>query len=124
MIVPGSNLLAIALGVIGNQSIAWHKFAGMTTLASGVDSPTWDDPVTILGSLQPIDSTLLQQLGLDWTKNHCTFYAPAEFREVDRDQTGDKLVYAGKTYQVLNKASWFPQDGWEKVMCVEVPANA
>lgn len=121
MIVPGSNLLALAMGVIGQQAIAWARNTGLTTLASGAQVPTWADPVTIYGSLQPVDNTLLQQLGLDWTKNYCTFYAPAEFREVDRDQTGDRLTYAGKTYQVLNKTSWFAQDGWERVMCVEVP---
>lgn len=121
MIVPGSNLLALAMGVIGQQTVGWAKFTGMTTGPSGIDIAEWAAPVDIFGSLQAVDSTLLQQLGLDWTKNYCTFYAPAEFREVDRDQTGDKLLYAGKTYQVLNKASWFAQDGWERVMCVEVP---
>lgn len=121
MQVPGANLLAIAMGVIGVQQVGWCKYLGTVTLPSGVKSPTWADPVTIAGSLQPVDSTLIQQLGLDWTKRYCTFYAPAEFREVDRDQTGDKLIYAGRTYQVQDKASWFAQDGWERVLCIEVP---
>lgn len=121
MIVPGSNLLALALGVIGNQIVGWRKYVGVTTLPSGVQSPTWEDDATDLaGSLQPADTTLIQQLGLDMTREYCTFYAPAQFREVDRDQTGDLLIYAGKTYQVLDKASWFPQDGWERVMCIRV----
>lgn len=121
MIVPGSNLLALALGVIGNQKVQWRKFAGMTTLTSGVQAPSWDDPVDINGSLQPVDETMLQQLGLDWTKKHCMFYASAEFKEVDRDQTGDRLTYAGRTYQILDKTTWFAQDGWERPLCVEVP---
>lgn len=120
MIVPGSNLLAIAFGAIGQQSVQWRKYVGMTTLADGSKRVTWSNPVTLAGSLQPVDSTLLQQLGLDWSKNYCTFFAPAEFRDPTRDQTGDKITYAGRTYQVIDKSSWFPQDGWEKVICVQV----
>lgn len=124
MIVPGSNLLALAMGVIGQQQVQWLRYTGMTTTSAGVERPTWAAPVTITGSVQPVDTSLLQQLGLDWTRNYITFYAPAEFQEVERDQSSDRITYAGRTYQVLSGTNWFAQDGWEKVICVEVPANA
>jgi hypothetical protein len=124
MIVPGSNLLAMALGVIGQQSVQWSRYIGMTTTTAGVERPTWADPVTISGSLQPVDTSLLQQLGLDWTRNYVTFFAPAEFREIERDQSSDRITYGGRTYQVVSKTAWWQQDGWEKVICVEVPPNA
>jgi hypothetical protein len=123
MIVPGSNLLSMALGVIGTQSVQWLRYTEEVETPAGVQRPQWANPVTIYGSLQPVDTNLLQQLGLDWTRNYVTFFAPAEFREVERDQSSDRIIYAGRTYQVVSKTAWWRQDGWEKVMCVEVPAD-
>lgn len=120
MIVPGSNLLNMALGVIGRQQIMWSRYIGMTTTSAGVERPTWAAPVAISGSIQPVDANMLTQLGLDWTANYVTFFAPAEFNEIDRDQSSDRISYAGKTYQVTSKTDWLAQDGWQKVICVEV----
>lgn len=120
MIVPGSNLLNMAMGIIGRQSVQWFRYTGLTTTPAGLQRPTWADPVTITGSLQPVDANTLQNLGLDWTKNYVTFFAPAEFNEVERDQSSDRVAYAGRKYQVVGKTAWFHQDGWEKVICVEV----
>lgn len=118
--IPGSNLLAMAAGLIGQQVVAWSQFQGMTTNAAGFEVPTWADPVDIPGSLQPVSATLVQQLGLDMTRNHVTFFASASFGDVDRDKTGDRLAYAGRVYQIESKTPWHAQDGWEYVVAVEV----
>lgn len=120
MTVPGSNLLNMALSLIGPQPVAWAAFSGMTTNAAGIDVPTWAAAVTVYGSFQPASNTLLQTLGLDWNKNYAIFYASQAFTEPDRDMSGDRLTYAGKTYQVESGSKWFTQDGWEGVLCVEV----
>lgn len=120
MTVPGSNLLNMALGLIGPQSVQWLRFQGITQNAAGFDVPTWQAPVEVLGSFQPVQASLLQQLGLDWTKNYATFFASYDVTDVDRDKTGDRLIYAGRTYQVESKNPWFAQDGWENVLAVEV----
>lgn len=122
MIVPGSNLLALALGVLGQQVVEWRRYIGKVTSPAGVQVPTWAAPVTIAGSLQPVDANTLQQLGLDWTRNYVALFASAEFLEIERDQSSDRVTYAGRTYQVVGKTAWFHQDGWEKVICVEVPS--
>lgn len=120
MIVPGSNLLNMAFSLIGQQVVAWEVFQGMTTNDAGVDVPTWATPVDIGGSLQPVPKSLIQQLGLDWTKNYINFYASRDIGDVVRDKTGDRITYAGKVYQVLSDNDWFMQDGWKGVMAVEV----
>lgn len=123
MLVPGSNLLQLALGVIGQQAVEWRRYAGQETLANGAVRTRWGNPTTIYGSLQPADSRLLQQLGLDWTKNYVVFRGSAAFTDVDRDQTGDKLSYGGKTYQIVGKTDWYLQDGWQAVVAVELPTE-
>lgn len=120
MIIPGANLLGLAFGVIGRQTVAWSQFTGGALNAAGVRVPTWAPPVDIGGSFQPVPNTLIQALGLDWTKTYANFYAEADFTDVMRDKTGDRLAYAGKTYQILSKTDWKPQDGWQGVLCIEV----
>lgn len=120
MIVPGSNLLRMAMGVIGAQEVQWLQFLGKTTNAAGIDVPTFAEPVTVYGSFQAVGQNLLQNLGLDWTKNYATFYATMDFGDVERDKTGDRLVYGGKTFSCESKTPWFEQDGWSRVLCVEI----
>ena len=120
MTVPGSNLLNMAMGLIGAQAVGWRKYLGKTTNAAGFDVVTWAAAVTTYGSFQPVTAAMIQQLGLDMTKNYATFFASAEFGDPDRDKTGDRLTYAGKTYQIESKTPWHAQDSWEYVLCVEV----
>lgn len=120
MTFPGGNILNIAMRLIAPQSVEWRRFLGITTNAAGIDVPTWQAPVTIYGSFQPVSATLMQQLGLDMTKSYATFFASQPMQDVDRDRTGDRLTYNGKTWQIESKTEWFPQDGWEYILCVEV----
>ena len=120
MTIPGSNILNMAMGLIGAQTVAWSRFLGLTTNAAGIDVPSWMAPMNVTGSFQPVSATLVQQLGLDMTKNYATFFASQDFGDPDRDKTGDRLGYAGKVWQVESKTPWYAQDGWEYVLCVEV----
>lgn len=120
MTIPGSNLLNMALGLIGAQQVMWSRYGSKTTNAAGFDVVTWFAPVGVFGSFQPVSATMMQQLGLDMTKNYATFFASSEFGEPDRDKTGDRLTYDGKTYLIESKTPWHAQDGWEYVLCVEV----
>lgn len=110
----------MALSVIGPQSVKWLQFDGMVTNAAGINVPTWKEAVEVSGSFQPVSGTLVQQLGLDMTKSYANFFASRVFNDVDRDKTGDRLIYGGRTYQVLSKTPWADQDGWEYTLCVEV----
>jgi len=116
----GTNLLNVAAGLIGVQVVAWRRFTGRAANAAGVLVNTYGTSADVAGSFQPVPATLLQQLGLDFTKNYATFYASADFGDPDRDKSGDLLTYAGRTYTVISKNPWYDQDGWESVMAVQV----
>lgn len=121
--IPGGNLLQTALGMIGNQTVAYRAFAGKSTNAAGVVVSTWADPVPLVGSVQAVPNVLLQQLGLDWSKDYVTFYCSREFSDPSRDRTGDRFDYGGAVYEVQSPTPWNAQDGWSSVLCVRV-ANA
>jgi len=120
MIVPGANLLTMAHGLIGRQAVSCRPFLGLTANAAGNKVPSYGATVELYGSFQPVSASMLQQLGLDWSKNYATFYCERVFNEPERDKTGDLLTYNGKTYRVESRTPWFAQDGWESVLCVEV----
>lgn len=120
MTIPGSNILNMAMGLIGAQTVGWERFTGFTTNAAGVDVPSFADEVPLTGSFQAVPFKLVQQLGLDWSKTYATFYASVNFGEPERDKTGDRLTYAGKVYQIESKTTWHAQDGWDYVLCVEL----
>lgn len=123
MSVPGANLLNMALGLIVGQTVGYRKYLGKTTNAAGIDVVNWAPTTNVSGSLQPIDTTLMATLGLDLDKEYVTFYSVQPIGDLGRDRTSDRITYGGKTFQVISKANWVGQDGWNRVLCVEV-ANA
>lgn len=118
--IPGMNLLGMASRLIAMQSVQYRIYTGATENAAGILVPTWAAAISVSGSLQPIDHRLLQQYGLDVTKRYMTFYTMQAMGEPERDRTGDRITYGGRTYQVESKTPWNLQDGWGRAICVEV----
>lgn len=118
--VPGSNLLNMALGVIGRQTVQWSQFTGRTVNSIGLFENAFATAISVSGSFQPIPRNRYENLGLDWSKDYVTFYVSKPFGDVRRDGTGDTFVFNGKTYQVMSNADWFAVDGWVSSMAVKV----
>ena len=122
MIVPGANLLGMALGVIQPQTVKHLRWMGSTIGANGQDVNTYAGPVDIQGSMQSTDSTLLANLGLAESQaNYKTLYTSANVATVWRDKNGDLIEFDGKRYQCLTSLDWRAQDGWQGVLAVQVP---
>lgn len=123
MFVPGSNLLNMALRHIKPQSpTMWRKFLSKTKNAQGIDVPTYAAAVEIVASVQAVQRTLYNQLGLDRQKKYVTIYTTTPLTDVERDGMGDMIEYGGVTYLVQSLTKWADQDGWSQGICIEVPA--
>lgn len=122
MIVPGSNLLALAMGPISRQTLQHRTFVSRAVNAAGDWSSTFATAVSITGSMQPVNKALYQALGLDFAKNYSTLYTSSDVRPVARDREGDLLTFGGRTWQAISDQDWRGVDGWRKILCVEVPA--
>lgn len=116
--IPGSNLLNIALTVISRAPVEYHKFFNRTLNDIGYDVANYEDPVTIYGSLQPVPRTLYQEFGLDFSKSYFTFYTSNDVLTTRRDVSGDYFVFGGRRYQCEATNDWYAQDGWAGVLCV------
>lgn len=121
MTVPGANLLAAALSIIGSQTVDYYAESGPpVTDAAGRLTPQYADAAAVRGSFQPLPLTTASLLGLDIAQSWAVFYAPITVIAPTRDHSGDQLAYFGRRYQVTGKTDWRAQDGWTALLCVDI----
>ncbi len=118
--VPGGNLLKQAFKIIDKDTFIYRQFKSRTTNSIGIDVPEFEDDIELKGSVQAVPRKLYQEYGLDWKKKYITIYSSDTIEGVDRDTSGDRIIFNGKLFQVLDEINWIPIDGWNGVMCVEV----
>ena len=120
MIVPGSNLLAMALRVIGSQQVLYFADTGQVRQPNGVFLTSYAAPVTLThGSVQSIDRRRYQALGLDWQKTYVMWYVPEQdFVAVARSKSGDVIEWNSGRYQLVGDNPWIEQDNWKSAICV------
>lgn len=121
--IPGANLLTMAMGPIGAQTLQHEAFISRTVNSIGNFVSTYAAPVTITGSMQPVNRKLYQQLGLNLSKNYSTLYTQADVRVTDRDREGDRVSFGGKVWQAESDMDWRLVDGWRKILCVQIPSE-
>ena len=72
--------------------------------------------------MQPVPRVLMETLGLDFQKHYVNIFVPQSVIDIRRDVSSDKFIYCGVTYQGISLTKWVSQDGWNQVLCVEVPS--
>lgn len=120
MLVPGGNLLGMALRVINPQGLQWQQFTGRARNAGGDYVNTYAAAATIQGSFQPMDAKTYQALGLDLKKTYATLYTPQFIQTTNRNASGDLVTYNGKLWQGEDARDWTGQDGWGAYVFVQV----
>lgn len=118
---PGGNLLALANKVIAPQQLLYRPFLGRVLNIAGVYETRRASPVSLLGNIQPVPRSRYEIMGLDFQKNYAMIYVQKNAIDIERDVTGDQFWYSGRLYQAESRTSWFAQDGWESVLCIEEP---
>lgn len=118
--IPGANLLKMALTIIAKQNILYYAYSGRTLNNVGQDVTTYAPPRLIGGSFQAVPRALYQQLGLDFQKEYYIFYTLENLLDVGRDVSGDQLAFDGQRYQCESNTDWFPMDGWKGVLCIRL----
>ncbi len=121
MIIPGGNVLNLALSVIQKQALSYYAFNNRVLTDIGTYVTGFSSPVTVYGSFQPVPRNLYEQLGLDLQKNYSNIYISKGILDVDRDVSGDQFSFNSNTWQVLSRTDWFALDGWDAILCIQVP---
>lgn len=120
--IPGSNLLNMALGVIGSQPVLYYRDSQQREeLPNGVLVTKFDPGRTIpRGSVQAISQYKVEQMGLDMSKHYVEWLVSRDVLGVERNASGDQMVWSGKRYTVVEVEQWSPQDGWCAAVCQEM----
>lgn len=118
--IPGMNLLAMALTVIASNSVNYFAFAARVTQANGVDLTTYHPFVTITqGCTQAVDRSLYKEYGLDWEKTYIVWYVPnLNASDIARDTSADVIEVDNGRYQLAGGTDWFKRDGWKSFLGV------
>jgi hypothetical protein len=120
--IPGSNLLNKALGVIGRTAVQWYSSTGRTVNGIGLQVTTFAAPITVYGSFQPVPRSAFLQLGLDFAKEYVTFYTTQAATDIERDKAPDEFVLNTHRYRCLTKTDWKQIDGWNSPIAVRLTA--
>ncbi len=123
MAIPGINLLNMALTIIAKQTVSYYQFISRSLNSVGQDIAVYASPINLVGSWQPVPRHLYEIYGLDLQKDYFTFYSSNNILDIQRDISGDQLVFMGKRYQVESSNDWYQLDGWKGMLCVDLGAN-
>lgn len=120
--IPGANVLNIALSVIARQTLQYYQYTSRAPNSVGIYVSTYDSPTTITGSAQPVPHELNEKYGKDFQDNLYRFFVPQNALDVNRDSSGDQIVFNGVYYQVISTTPWYSVDGWVEILAVQVPS--
>jgi hypothetical protein len=121
---PGSNLLKRAGRLIAFQSCQYYAFSSRTQNAARQFVPSYAAPFVLSASIQAINRNRYAQMGLDFNKFYVQIYASLNIVDLQRDSSGDRLIYNGDLYQMQDGQNWFQQDGWATCLCVRIKTGA
>jgi hypothetical protein len=119
--IPGSNVLNMALRTIARQTVLYQRFVTRGSNAIGQEVSVYDEPgVAVTGSFQPVKRSLYEEYGLDLSKKYANFYVSLDVLPVDRDSSGDQIVYNQELYKVESETEWYPVDGWVALLLIKI----
>ena len=121
MTVPGSNLLTTAFRLVCPEPIRIRKFLRRATNEIGYDVAFYSDPLNTTASVQAVDIRYYTDFGLDFAESHIHIWAPNDVDEVYRLINPDQIDWNNRRWEVISESDWFPIDGWNNFIAVEVP---
>lgn len=114
------NLLASAQTVIGKQSYQLRKYSGRIRNAAGYFTSSFEPPVNMSGSVQPVNARQYQDMGLDFKKSYIKIYDVNLIKAITRDSNADQIIYDEYLWHVAEDTPWFLSGGWNFVLCVKL----
>lgn len=121
------NLLPIAMqatAILGcNKTFTYIEYADETETTIneiGYEVPTISFQADYTGSVQAVPNKMFEQMGLDLNKNYKLVYCPNLVKSLaEKDVTG-KILYEGKSWDIIENQNWYETNGFTKFIMCEV----
>lgn len=122
MMIPGSNLLNMALGVIQpTLNVTHQEFMGKATNEFGTTVAQYSAEKPLVGvSVQPISKQQIKQTGLELNKSYIQIWSTTNVQGGYRGRENDLVLWAGHKWQVMPDSDWMIQDGWTRIIAVKL----
>lgn len=117
--IPGINLLNIAMRSIQPQTVVWYKWLGNTQTADGFDVPAYDGGTEITGSFQPVEARVAREMGFDTQKQYRSMPTSNPLESLRREGSIDYVTFNGRKYEYAGEKDWYAQDGWKRIFFVD-----
>lgn len=129
---PGSNLLNQAFRAIRPITIRMSKYHDRVLSSAGVWVTEHLPPVDVKGSVQAVNRSRYEHMGLDFAKTYYMVYLSQDAHDIQRDGSPDRFFLPdGLTYEVVGEDDWFGPDGswtmnvpgWTGILVVRLARN-
>ena len=119
------NLLEQVLPIIYNivePATGSFKFRSMVSEEVneiGVPVPTFSAWGECMGTVQPVNRSRYDALGLDWSKKYVNAWGSITLNTVDMDKQPCQILWQGYLWNVTSVDQWDPHNGWCHVMACQ-----
>ena len=115
------NLLEEVLPIINNViepttgTFQFRSMTGETINEIGTPIPSWSEWTTCQGTVQPVNRSRYEALGLDWSKKYVNAWGSCHMTTVDDARQPDQILWRGMLWNVTAVDQWDPHNGWVHV---------
>lgn len=113
------NVLKRALRIIPKQQVTYKKFKSVTVNTIGNQVNTYEQPITVEGSIQPTDQDTLYKLGIANTGDIYTVFLRGNAVSIAQIQSNDLIIGAnGQVYNIFKADIWedYPDQDWNRIL--------
>lgn len=113
------NVLRSALRLIPKQHITYKKFVRVSSNNLGNQINVYEEPITVIGSIQPADNDTLYKLGIANTGDYFICYIHGNALSIAQLQSNDVIIGSdGQVYNIFQSEMWYdyPDQDWNKII--------
>ena len=116
-----TNLLELVLPIIYNVVepqtgvFKFRSMVGESVNEIGVPVPSYSEWVECFGTVQPVNRSRYEALGLDWSKKYINCWGSCHMNTVDANLQPTQVLWQGMLWNVTSVDQWDPHDGWVHV---------
>jgi len=114
------NLYNMARTLIPSDEVYLSKFLSNSENDVGQLIPAYGEQYLIDASFQPIESSIIEHLGLELDKTYRVLYTNELIQNIEDNTSSDIVYFNGVGYQCLKKSDWLSYNGWNGVVCVRL----
>ncbi|MDL2313389.1 hypothetical protein LJC36_00235 [Desulfovibrio sp. OttesenSCG-928-C14] len=118
------NILGLAMTIIPKQEALLFRWTGRESNDLGLDVDTFDPPVPLKGSIQPVDRTRYAYLGLDASKKYISVYSTTLAGTVTKIKNPDQIEYQGSRWEVMADTDWHAPADYSGLLAVQINEGA